>query len=696
MRVTTSMYYQNIQSQTSKSNERLFDVNKQISSGLKIQYAKDDVGVFTETMRLDNEIATLGQIQKSVESGCKVANQTDTLLNEFQTTMDRTRVLLIQASNGSQSDASQDAIANELRGIEEHFRTLANSSINGQYLFSGSATDVKPISCDGIYMGNDLSMNSFVGAGVEQQYNLTGAELFLGEEILVKRQITSNVPQYNLSAKYPDFTDPTVAGVERKIVSSDTIRDLMGDNDDVGNVGADNHFYLSGVKSDGVSFNKQISMSDDDTIDKLLTEIGDAYGNSADLKLVNVTLNSFGEIVIEDKIKGSSKLDFHMVGAVDYYHADGTDHADVTNLGDLDSGESNFDKIMHGTSTAINSDLYIKEFIKSPFTSANATNIDAINYDKTQFTKDGSLLSSNISQIISATNAFALPSTKISEVADLSQGVADTLDGTQFTLLGTDTNNNSYTAQIDFKSTANGGSTFTINGNSCDIFNMESPRVAVDADEMTYRQLMDVINMAVTGNIPTVNNEVEYEAKLASSNAAGSTFLSYDGKINFEDVISVNTQATIALYDSNSGDFSTDASVISFNSNNALTIRDPKTDFFKTLDKMITAVEEHKLYPDSQEGDVRSVGMENAIAMLDDLMEHVGRSHSMVGAQSNSLTHSLERTQILEISTMTLRSSVLDTDLAEASLRLTQLTLNHEAMLYTVDKVSKLSLVNYL
>jgi len=82
--------------------------------------------------------------------------------------------------------------------------------------------------------------------------------------------------------------------------------------------------------------------------------------------------------------------------------------------------------------------------------------------------------------------------------------------------------------------------------------------------------------------------------------------------------------------------------------------------------------------------------------MMDDLQDHVTRSHAQVGANSNTLTASLERTSLLEISTMTLRSSVIDTDLAEASLELTQLSLNYEAMLSTVGKISKLSLVNYL
>ena len=135
---------------------------------------------------------------------------------------------------------------------------------------------------------------------------------------------------------------------------------------------------------------------------------------------------------------------------------------------------------------------------------------------------------------------------------------------------------------------------------------------------------------------------------------------------------------------------------MTFNTNNAITIRDPKTDFFKTINDVIVAVENYKLYPDSSSGDTRNVGIENAISVIDDLQDHIFRAHAQVGSQSNALSRSIERTGLLEISSMTLRSSVIDTDLAEASLTLTQLSLNYEAMLSTVGKISKLSLVNYL
>ncbi|MCD6191836.1 MAG: flagellar biosynthesis protein FlgL [Sulfurimonas sp.] len=824
MRVTSSMYYENLYGANgSKLNKELFDVNKQIASGLKIQYASDDVSTFIETMRLDNELTTLGQVKQSTESGYKISNQSDVILNDFSTSMDKFRTLLIQAANDSNSDVSRDAIAAELRGLEDHLMNLSNTSINGQYLFSGSAIDVKPISADGVYHGNDVPMNAFLGSNSLQQYNLTGADLFLGEETLVNREITSNVVNNNLSMQYPNFSDPTVMGtVDVPITTESTIRDLMGDNDTDASNSLLNHFYLSGTKSSGESFSEHIVMNGTQNIDSLLDEIGSAYGNQPNLNLVNVSLSKSGQIVVEDKISGSSKLEFHMVGAIDYNSNDGNDAANIndatlyaTSLGEIDNlkhGESSFDSIVHGVSTVANPDLFLKSFLKSPYAKVNtytavqssaefiqvapvasgetltlttshgagspysqlfntdaqntydllktqveadgyftlsvngdtltlnptdlgvansvsasadlvndvaadttpivtngtfSDDIDTILYDRTMFSKNGSVLSSSTPQILVDTNAFASASTKISEVADLSQGNTGTLDGTTFSVRGKDTSGNNFDVQINFKSTANGGSTFSFDTDGdgiyddpeYDIFNMDSTRVAVDADEMTYQQMMDVVNMVITGGFPDGgygNSATEYDNKIKISEFKGDTYISYDGKIQFEEVGVSTTKAEMALYDLNAGNFNSSSSVMTFNSNNALTIRDPKTDFFKTIDEMIVAVENYKNYPDHTTGDMRNVGIENAIAMVDDLHEHIGRSHSMVGAQSNTLTNSLERTEILEISTMTLRSSVVDTDLAEASLLLSQLTLNYEAMQYTVGKVSRLSLVNYL
>ena len=834
MRVTQSMYYKSIYGQNnSQLNNKLFDVNKQIASGLKIQYSHEDVLTFADTMRLDDEITTLNQIQVSTESGIKVTKQTDSILNDFTNSLDRVKTLLIQATNDTQSATSRNAIAAELRGLEGHFKNLANTSINGKFLFAGTDFTTKPIAEDGTYLGNDQSMTALLGAGIRQEYNLSGAELFLGEKPLVQRKITTNIEQYNLSAKYPDFTDPTsdANGSNEPITEENTIRDLMGSLSDEPN--GNSHFYIQGVKSSGESFAKQITMSDDQNVGELLTQIGNAFGNTSDLNLVNVSLDPLGMIVVEDKMHGSSKLDFHMIGAIDFDQTDGGDAADINSslygvaAGDIDhlsAGETDFSKIIKGTSSADNDKLYVKKFVQSSFnalpqtvntisaeysmdtpiaagdtltlgvtyadgtvlpaytetyaTSPIATynalkaKIEAIGdftvnvnddtiklnitqqgiengatitsglandnvsvtvssnvldssvpgngspvlYDRTMFTKDGSMLYSTTPQVLSSDNTFANNMTKLSEVADLSQGTpSGSLNNVSFTLQGNTTNGVAFEASIDLKSSTNGGSTFSLDGGVTNytIFNMENPRTAVDADEITYRQFMDVVNMITTGTLPSVagthlhadgtpyTDAQEYDYAVESSTVSGQTFLSYDGKITFKDMHNTPTKANLSIYDSNSGNFSPTtlgkSSALTFNSNNALTISDAKTDFFKNLDHIISAVEENKMRPDGTNGDdLRNVGMQNALTMIDDIADHLNRSQSKVGAYSNALSTSLERTTLLEVSTKVLRSSVIDTDLAEASLQLTQLSLNYEAMLSTVGKVSRLSLVNYL
>lgn len=714
MRITSSMYYKNLYANKNDSlQSKLFDVNKQIASGLQIQYAKDDIVTFSETMRLDNELVGLGQVRKSTENGYKISNQTDVLLNDFDSTMNRMRVLLIKAANASSSDLSLDAIAAELRTVEQHFYNLANSSINGQYLFSGSAVDVKPISTDGTYNGNDIALKSFTGTKTTQQYNISGEELFLGEKYLVGRQVTSNVVNKNLVHDYPPGEEYGAVGV---VTQDSSIRELMGDTDAADPGVLKHHFYVRGTKSDGTSFNQEIVMSDEQPITSLLDEIEKAYGTNT----VDVSMNPYGEFVIQDKFKGSSRIEFNMVGAVDIVNGGvlGADTASISDAGvygatagqidNLDNGESDFNNIVKATSVAGNPNLHVKEFIKSNLDSSDSsgiTNIDGLQYDRTDFTSEGSLVTSNVSQIVKKSrivgiaemidaadrNKFATNSTLLIDVA------SGAMNGTALKLEGLTSTGTPLDVDINF---AAGGSTFTDNntGNTYNIYNMDNPRTVIDGDKMKYQHIIDVMNMAITSNYPgTVPGvDTEYDTAILAAGNAGEVKLSHSGKLEFQDKQNSNTLANFSMYDSNSGDFSLPPSGMVFNVNNAVMVRDPKTDFFNVLDQMITSVENYTLYPDSTSVNIRNIGMENALAMMDDLSDHVLRAHAQAGAQSTALTSSIERTSILEIGTMTLRSSVIDTDLAEASLSLSQLTINYESMLSTVSKVSKLNLVNYL
>ncbi|MDD3770457.1 MAG: flagellar hook-associated protein FlgL [Sulfuricurvum sp.] len=688
MRVTSSSFYNNIYGEHNKANRQMFDVTKQISSGLKIQYAHEDPTIFVDTLRLDSEITTLTQVQKSVDNGYKFSTQTDSTIGQIVEKLEQVKVKMLHAANEIHSDISLQAIAKELRGLQTNLISLANSSIGGQFLFSGSATTTQPIGQDGTYQGNNENLESFMGTGLTQKYNLTGAQLFLGEEKYVNRTVVTNMEQL-------------LAADKSAITPSSTIADLMGDT--TGGMSEPSYFYINGTRSDGTAFKSAIEMDATETVDDLLKRIALAYDpNQANPQgdQIEITLNSGGQIQIVDRFKGSSQLDFHMVGAVDL---SGSGAADVTDIDALQLGTTDF--ATASAAGAPPNSIFVKEFTRSGFlTPAGTLNkIEGINYDRTNFSKDGASLISNVPQIVKSDNSIAQPTTKLLDVAGVASG-SNTLIGTTLNLQGKNIYGVAYDLQIDL--TAASSVSGTVGGVSIttfNIYNADTGRTAANADTMTYQQLLDVVNMAVSGSLPASNSAVAYDAAITTANLRSSTTLDYAGRMVVKDKIYTDTQAAVSLYDDTSDtypatDTTTDSgSSLVFNANSALTVRDPRTDFFGRLEEVIQSVEQGKYRSDGTDGlDPRNVGIEEAIAMIDDITEHTTRMQTEAGTYSQTLLGASERTEILIMSATTLRSDVIDTDIAEAHLRMQQLQLNYQAMLSSISKVSELSLVKYL
>jgi len=858
MRATMSGYYRNLNYDQNKVAKELFDVTKQISSGQKIQYAHEGVSTFIDTVRLDNEVTTLTQVKQNASKALEFSMNTDTTMTEISKILDAMKVKMVSSANDANSPESLNAIAAELRGLEQNLFQLANTSIDGKYLFSGSSVTTKTIDSNGVYQGNEKDLKTFIGSGVEQTYNINGNDLFFGDESDTKRYITSNMPMLNKASLYPEFmSESTVsASIEEYITENDTIRDLIGDVNTIEDIEAGNegfqttYFYLRGTDHDGNAFKQRLEMDGSQSIENLLDQIGAAYGNTALNDLVDVSLNINGQIEIKDKLAGSSKLDFHLVAATDFDLSDGSDHAKVANLDSLDIGTTSLEGILKETTTNkllitefMNSDLTVTNGLRAqvdvitvndvngtatvdaddimtitvggtafnysggtldaaltdlatqintdpaynaihnpgdtfititaavpgvPFTSsfnfvddtvlpvdatpdaysaaittvvANgnpATNMVGLRYDEFDFSKDGVTLSSNVSQIAKSDNSYAVPSTKLVDVASGTTIVGSVLDLQGFTV-----NGNPYDIQVNLSSP---GSFVTgdVDGNAVafEIFDVDSlpRRVATPSDEMTYQQLNDVINMIVTEKYPTgttinpatglpfgdeiipdslpatafnaeVNtisitgfshNPEEYDHFVKLASQSGSVTLDHQGKISFkeENPYVTSTKAEISLTDreaaSSFTDSKTSGSTLSFQNNNALTISDAKTDFFGQIDAAISAIEMGRLRADGNGSDPRNVGIQNSLQALDDLSQHLFTQHATAGVQSQTLQTTADRTDLLIITTQTLRSDTLDVDIAEASLELQQLTLNYQAMLSTVSRVTQLSLVNYL
>jgi len=791
MRVTNSLFYTNAVNNYQTNMQELYKTNTQIASGLKIQNSFEDSGVYVDTMRLNDEVASLEQVKESSSKAQTYANNTDNLLNQFTDSLDQFKTKLIQASNASNSPTSLGALANELSALKDHMISLGNTSINGQYIFSGTAFTTKPLDSNGNYKGNDGSIEAIIGSGVKLPYNISGEDLFLGSDSEYNKVLSTNARMLNQIELHPASGDAK----EIYIDGSSTIRELVGDSDaDLSN-NSNVVFYLSGRKSNGETFSTNFSMSQTSKMSDLTEKIGKEYGNTSTNKVVDVNVNDHGQIEIKDLKNGNSLLEMNIFGAIDRKAAGGTDgNANQADIDDLIASPNvdiiefiKSDFLSTNTATTISSreDIYNPGIFKvgAPMTFSDGTPIeatttlqsfmgsdvdqivlagtdtagniinvnfavaagttvqdlmnsidtnfsvssriengqiysadnsgttpsnfnmtltsqdntpaningfstpDAMNYERRSFEKDGNTLGSNISQIVKNTNTFATDKTKLSEVAGVS------LNTKQFLFSGLDKSGNTFNAQIDF---ANPSTTFSLDGGTTNYTIFDATGGTTAENDITYRQLSDVISMALSGNTPaTINTFSDYESAISSSKSVVEVGLDYKGRLEINDRFNSISPIEFSMYDSNA-DKSSNASALVFMANDSVKIDDKNIDFFKDLDSMIEAVRTGTYNMDANSDNPRNIGMENSISRLDHIMDHITKKHTEIGTSSNALSQANDRSQLLSINIQTIRSEVIDVDIGEAYMKFNQLSNSYQAMLSTVAKINSMSLLNYM
>jgi len=668
MRITNSLFYLNTAFNYQNNLKNLYDVNNQISSGTKIQNSYQDSGIYSETMRLDSELSTLQQVQDSSSKAQTFANNTDASMNQMTDTLIQFKTKLIKAANSANSTTSLNAIANDLQSLRDGMASIANTSINGQFLFSGSALNSKPVSSDGTYNGNSDNLNTLISSGVKLPYNIDGQSLFLGKDSDYSKIVSTNVVMYNQ-------TTQAASGDKVYLKSSDTIQDMVGGD---ATTNGKPVFYLSGRKPNGDTFNTKVQISTTSKVSDLLDSIGTAYGNTSTNKVVNVSLNNYGQIEVKDLQKGNSLLQMNLFGAIDRTAGmgavGGADQSDINQL----SSQANVE---------------ILSFLKSSFSNSDAALSDASNYSIRGFAKDGNQLTSNISQFVKSSSDYATASTKLSDVAGVS-----TLAGKKLELAGKNINGAAFTAVVNLDSA---GSTFTVGGNTYNIYNAPNPPTAptaTPADEVTYQQLNDVVSMITSNTLPaSTNTATDYNVAVVNAQKAVSVTLDNQGKMQIKDNTNSASKIDFTMYDANANTFNgITAPTMTFMANDAVTVDKPHVDIFKQLDTMIQAVRDGTFNMDSTASDSRNTGIENALLQLNHISDHVNKLHTKIGSYSNALQSANERASFLSLNVTKVKSKVADVDIAKAYMNFSQLSNNYQAMLSTIAKINSMSLLNYM
>ncbi|WP_121013714.1 flagellar hook-associated protein FlgL [Helicobacter pylori] len=325
MRVTFGSKYNQMNNYQNALQNKINDANTQIASGLKIRYGYQNSDINNQNLKFQYEENTLDQGIDVAKNAYTSTLNTDKALQEFSKTMEAFKTKLIQSANDVHSETSRAAISNDLERLREHMMNVANTSIGGEFLFGGSKVDRPPIDSNGKYHGNGEDLNALISSDNLVPYNISGQDLFLGTDKDKHKLITTNIKLFNQNKLHPDVMDAlehSSLPEEVFIKPSDTLRELIGDNDKDPTNDPKEFFYLQGVRPDGSSFKEKFALSkayqnqeSATKVSDLLDKIGHAYGNTSQNKVVDVSLNNWGQIEIKNLTPGSENLDFHLISS---------------------------------------------------------------------------------------------------------------------------------------------------------------------------------------------------------------------------------------------------------------------------------------------------------------------------------------------------------------------------------------------
>ncbi|EAJ0057355.1 flagellar hook-associated protein FlgL [Campylobacter jejuni] len=746
MRITNKLNFTNSVNNSMGGQSALYQISQQLASGLKIQNSYEDASTYIDNTRLEYEIKTLEQVKESTSRAQEMTQNSMKALQDMVKLLEDFKVKVTQAASDSNSQTSREAIAKELERIKESIVQLANTSVNGQYLFAGSQVANKPFDSNGNYYGDKNNINVVTGARTESPYNIPGWDLFFKADGDYKKQISTNVSftdnRWDLN-KDPDKTKYLTGDSKwQQLIGQGYVKDngLDPDKDfEYDDSKLDfppTTLYVQGTKPDGTSFKSAVLVKPDDTLEDVMENIGALYGNTPNNKVVEVSMNDSGQIQITDLKQGNNKLDFHAVaftpqaddrteltGIIDAAKQEGISMDEVTNrvMQAATAAPSNGDitKLNNPVTIQINGqdfkiDLKQTDFIKSNMTDSDGKPANGADYDNVYFEKNGNTVYGNVSQVIKGSNAYATDSTKLSEVM-----AGDSLNGTTLNLKVNSKGGNSYDVTINlgnstvsFKDPKNPNQTISFPITHTDPATGNSG-VVTGSNDITYKQLNDIIGMFAADKVPTTsinpnNGKVDangynnLQQLMKDSQATVDVSMDYKGRISVTDKLSSGTNIGISLSDSQSGHFPQPPAQVqngpnfSFSANNSLVIDEPNVDIIKDLDSMIDAVLKGNMRADSESENPRNTGMQGALERLDHLADHVSKLNTTMGAYHNTIEGVNTRSTFLSVNVQSIKSNVIDVDYGEAMMNLMQVQLAYQASLKASTTISQLSLLNYM
>lgn len=168
-----------------KSQAQMDKYLTQINTGKKISKPSDHPVIAMKGINYRTEVSEVEQYTRNASEVWNWFDHSDDILDKGTKAMHRMEDLARQAANGTNSEDELDSILKEVEQLKEQLVEIANTNVNGKYIFNGTDTDTPPITKDGdgklVYHtgdGRGKSVKIEVSKGINMAVNVSPEGLF--------------------------------------------------------------------------------------------------------------------------------------------------------------------------------------------------------------------------------------------------------------------------------------------------------------------------------------------------------------------------------------------------------------------------------------------------------------------------------------------------------------------------------------
>ena len=176
--VNTNVSSLNAQRNLSTSGSDLATSMERLSSGMRINSAKDDAAGMQISSRLTSQVNGLSVAQRNANDGISMAQTAEGAMNESTNILQRMRELALQSANGSNSTEDRESLQKEVSALQTELTRIAETtSFGGQQLLDGS------FGSKGFQVGSNAAETITMSLGdiSADKLGVTGRETMAGE-----------------------------------------------------------------------------------------------------------------------------------------------------------------------------------------------------------------------------------------------------------------------------------------------------------------------------------------------------------------------------------------------------------------------------------------------------------------------------------------------------------------------------------